>query len=85
MQLLHIRCEIITIMRLLNTYVASHNYHFESCFFFLACVVKNIKNPIFNIIQICNKLLLPIAITLYIRFPEHNHFITESLYPSINL
>lgn len=80
MQLLHVHCEIITIMRLLNTYITSHNYHFERFFFFFACVVKNIENPIFNIIQIYNKVLLPIAITLYIRFTEHNHFITGSLY-----
>lgn len=86
MQLLHIHCEIITIMRLLDAYITSHNYHFERFFFFFfACVVKNIENPIFNIIQIYNKVLLPIAIILYIRFTEHNHFITGSLYLQTNL
>ena len=67
--------EMITIIKLINIFITSHSYHFS--------MVRTLEMYNHNRIHIYNTLLLTIATTLYIRFPEIAHIITEIFHPLI--
>ena len=66
---------MITIIKLINIFITSHSYHFS--------MVRTLEMYNHNRIHIYNTLLLTIATTLYIRFPEIAHIITEIFHPLI--
>ena len=71
--------KMITTIRLVNTFILSHNY------LLCVCVVITSKIYFLNNFQVYDTVLLIIITMLYIRSPEHTCLVAGSLYPLTNI
>lgn len=67
---------MLTIRRLVNTSLTSHNYHVVAAVVMETFEIRSPSN-----FQVYNAVSLTIATTLYIRAPEHIHLSIESVLP----
>ena len=72
-------CEMIITIRLVNTSITLHNYHFA------VVMVRTFKIYSLNNFQVCNTVSLTIVTMLYMRSPELIPLISNSLYSLTNI
>ena len=77
-----LHCEMITIIKLINTSIISHGYHLCVCVCVCVCVVTTLKIYSLNKFQVHNTILLTIITMLYTRSPESSLIASCSVLPA---